>query len=1037
MAAGAGPVITMLQKFMNDRIRIWLVILLLSVGGIVAFLQIPRLEDPAFTIKSALVVTAYPGASAAQVEEDVTSPLEEAIQRLPYVDKIRSTSGSGLSQITVTLHPRYHSSQLPQIWDELRNRVQDAARRLPPEASAPVVRDDFGDVYGYFFSLSGEHYTRKELRDYASYLRRELMLVPGVSDVVTAGDVTEEVHVDISSSTLSAYGLTSARLAQLFSDRNTITSAGNIKVGDERLRVSSTGNVQTLNDLKDLLVVPHGSASGVHLGDIAQLDRAETREPENRYYANGHPAIAVGVAFAPHVNVVQVGKAINAEMARLAAHRPAGMTISLFYDQSVAVGHAVKGFILNFLMAVVIVVVTLMLIMGLRNGVVIALSLTINVLGTLLIMDLLGLDLQRVSLGAMIIVLSVLADNAIEMVIGIRTGRRLNDNLLQATLWNIRRSAFPLLGATIIAILAFAPVGLSQNLTGEYCRSLFLVLLIALLLSWATSLMLTPVFVRWLTEESSGKPDAQVAAENRLSEGRILRLYRQLLEWMLDHKTLTLGAAIVLLAASAAGFSQIRQSFFPPSTTPVFLVDLWLPHDSDTEKTIQVARAIEEQIRHQEGVENTLITTGQGGIRFILTYNIQRRTPGYAQIMVSTTSVEKAYELSRQLGNVIRSQHPGVNVNVKRIMFGPSSDSAVEIRFQGPSPSVLRQLGRQAENILRSAGDATGIRNDWQEPAKLLRPQIDLQSARSLGVNKQQVDNALRMNFSGMPVGVWREGSQALPILLRTPENERLDVEHLNNMRVWSETRQQFIPLANVVSKTTLEWDDPVIARSERIRTLSVLADPDLASGKTAAEIVKASRAQIEAIPLPEGYRFSWGGDEENALQAKAQLYKTLPIGFAAMFIITILMFNSVRNALAIWLTIPLALIGVTAGFLLTGIPFGFMALIGLLSLSGMMIRNGIVLVEEINRQRETRDKRSAIVNSAVARFPVVMTAFTTVFGLAPLLRDMFFQSMAIVIMSGLGCAIFLILLVLPVLYDCLHLPDEQNPAGDRRATES
>ena len=1018
----------MLQKFMRDRIRVWLVILLLTTGGILAFLHIPRLEDPAFTIKTALVVTAYPGASAAQVEERVTLPLEEAIQRLPYVDKIRSVSGSGLSQITVTLHPRYHSSQLPQIWDELRNRVQDTSRLLPPEAAVPVVRDDFGDVYGYYFSISGEHYTLRELSDYARYLRRELMLVPGVSNVMLAGEATEEVHVDISSATLSAYGLTPARLANIFSDRNAVANAGSVRVGDERLRIRSTGDVQTLNDLNHLLLTPLGAQGSVQLGDIARLSRGETSEPENRYFSDGHPAIALGVAFAPNVNVVKVGQALNAEMARLSAQKPAGMTFTLFYDQSVAVAHAVNGFLLNFLMAVVIVVITLMMIMGLRDGIVIALSLTINVLGTLLIMDLFGLELQRVSLGAMIIVLSVLADNAIEMVVGIRVGRSLDNNLMQATLWNIRRSALPLLGATIIAILAFAPIGLSQNSTGEYCRSLFLVLLISLLLSWTTSLVLTPVFVKWLSSE---KESLSAVKTEKVAEGKILRLYRLILTWMLNNKSITLGIAAVLLAASAIGFNQVRQSFFPPSATPVFLVDLWLPPDSDAQTTIRVAKQTEAQIRHLDGVSNTLITTGQGGVRFILTYNIQRRYTHYAQIMVSTTSVEQANKMSRYLGEQISRTSPAVNVNIRRIMFGPSSDSAIEIRFQGPSPAVLRQLGEQAEAILRASGKASGIRNDWQAPGKVIRPVINLQRARELGVTKQDVDNALRLNFSGIPVGVWREGSQALPVVLRTPENERLDIEHLDNMRVWSQTRQNDIPLSNVVDKTTLEWDDPVIARSDRLRTLSVLADPGLASGKTAAEIVSDIRQQIDAIPLPEGYRLSWGGDEENASQAKTQLYKVLPLGFLAMFIITVLMFNSVRNALAIWLTVPLALIGVSLGFLITGIPFGFMALIGLLSLSGMMIRNGIVLVEEINRQRQSKDKRAAIIDSAVARFPVVMTAFTTVFGLAPLLRDLFFQSMAVVIMFGLGCAIFLILLVLPVLYDCLHLPDSKMPHKD------
>lgn len=1008
------------RQFISNPVRVWLTILLLGVGGIIALLNIGRLEDPAFTIKTAVVITHYPGASAQQVEEEVTLPLENALQQLPYLDNVSSISSNGLSQITVNIASRYHSNALPQIWDELRRRVGDAARQFPPGVVTPFVNDDFGDVFGFFFAISGDEFSNPELVRYAEQLRRELVLVPGVGKVAIGGALTQQINVDISLSKMAARGITLNQLSAQLSRLNVVSSAGEIPSGTESIRLHPTGEFESIDELADLIVTPPGVGAATRLRDIATLSRGLDASPASIYHANGRKAVTMGVSFIPGVNVIDVGHALEAKLEQMSAEKPAGIHIDLFYDQAAEVGHSVNGFIINFLMALAIVIGVLLIFMGLRSGIIIAFSLALNVLGTLLIMYLWGIELQRISLGALIIALSMLVDNAIVIVEGVLIARQQGSSLMNAISDIIRRSALPLLGATVIAILAFAPVGLSQDSTGEYCKSLFQVLLISLMLSWFSALTITPVLIKWwLFKRDAAPPKAD---ETDPYDKRIYRIYQGVLNALLRRKAPTLVVMAALLVAAIWGFGSVRQNFFPSSSTPIFFVDLWLPYGTDINWTEKMTGDIEKTINGQPGVETTVSTIGQGSMRFILTYSGQRQHSNYAQIMVRMDDQRNIPALTRHVDEYIARNYPQVNASTKRVMFGPSGDSAIEIRIKGPDPDRLRLIASQVDNILTRDPATDSVRNDWQNRSKVIRPQYVTALGRELGVDKQDVDNALEMNFSGSRAGLYREGSDLLPVVVRPPESERLDANHLNNVL----TRQQYIPLSNVVSGFALEWEDPLILRRDRSRVLTVQTDPDPLSQQTSGDILARVKPQIDALPLPHGYSIEWGGDAENSSEAQQGLFTTLPLGYLVMFVITVLMFSSVKNAVAIWLTVPLALIGVTPGFLITGIPFGFMALIGLLSLSGMLIRNGIVLVEEIEQQKAQQDQHSAIVYAATSRLrPILLTAFTTVLGLAPLLLDVFFQSMAVVIMFGLGFATILTLLVLPVIYACFHRKDK------------
>lgn len=1011
------------RQFINNPTRVWLAILLLGVGGIFALLNIGRLEDPAFTIKTAVIITHYPGASAQQVEEEVTLPLENALQQLPYLDNVSSISSNGLSQITVNIASHYHSSELPQIWDELRRRVGDAGRLFPPGVATPFVNDDFGDVFGFFFAVSGDSFTNPELVRYAEQLRRELILVPGVGKVAIGGAIPQQINIDISLPKMAARGITLNQLAAILSRLNVVSNAGDIRSGSESIRLHPTGEFENIDELSDLLISPHGASAATRLRDIATLSRGLNESPNSIYHANGHQAIAMGVSFIPGVNVIDVGHALEAKLQQMAADKPAGINIDLFYDQAAEVAHSVSGFISNFLMALAIVVGVLLIFMGVRSGIIIAFSLALNVLGTLLIMYLWGIELQRISLGALIIALSMLVDNAIVIVEGVLIARQQGSPLLGALSYVIRRSALPLLGATVIAILAFAPIGLSQDSTGEYCKSLFQVLLISLMLSWFSALTITPVLIKWWLFKGNAtlaEPSADPYG------GGFYRWYQRILRALLQHKSVTLVVLVTLLAGAIWGFGSVRQNFFPSSNTPIFFVDLWLPYGTDIAATEKMASDIEQTIKGQPGVVTTIATIGQGSMRFILTYSGQRQYSNYAQIMVRMNDRHSIAPLTRDIDAWIARHYPQVNASSKRVMFGPSGDSAIEVRIKGPDPDKLRFIASQARDILAQDPATDGVRTDWQNRSKVIRPQYSPIVGRELGVDKQDIDNALEMNFSGSRVGLYREGADLLPVVVRPPPGERQDANHLNNVLVWSQSRQQYIPLSNVVSRFTLEWEDPLILRRDRSRVLTVQTDPDPLSNQTSGDILARVKSKIDALPLPHGYSIEWGGDAENSSEAQQGLFTTLPLGFLVMFVITVLMFSSLKNAIAIWLTVPLALIGVTPGFLLTGIPFGFMALIGLLSLSGMLIRNGIVLVEEIEQQKKDKDQYAAIIYAATSRLrPILLTAFTTVLGLAPLLRDVFFQSMAVVIMFGLGFATALTLLVLPVLYSCFHRKEE------------
>ncbi len=1004
--------------FIQHKTTSWMMTLILLVGGVTAYLGLGQLEDPEFTLKQALVLTNYPGASALQVEEEVTYPLENAIQQLPYVDKVDSISKSGLSQITVSMQSTYDSNDLPQIWDELRRKVNDYQPYLPPGVSTPRVIDDFGDVFGILLSVTGDGYSLQEVNDYVDYLRRELVLVEGVGKVSKAGEPSLQVSVEISHEKLANLGIPVSRLYQLLQSQNSVVEAGKVRVGSEYIRIYPTGEFASVEELGNLLISAPGEKELIYLKDVAVVSKKEQEIPSQLVSYMGEPSVHVGISFSSGVNVVEVGEAVNARMAELKRHQPVGMNIDYLYNQPAEVDRSVADFIFNLLAAVAIVFVVLLLFMGLKSGAIIGMVLFLTILGTLIFMLLFEINLHRISLGALIIALGMLVDNAIVVTEGILVGMKKGQSRLEAGYQVVSQTQWPLLGATIIAIAAFAPIGLSPDATGEFAGSLFYVLLISLFLSWVTAITITPFFCDLLL----GK-EAENASDEDPYKGLLFDSYKALLDAAMRNRVVSMVLMVALLAASVVGFGFVRQSFFPPSTTPMFLMDYWLPEGTDIRATSEQILEIENFVSQDDRVEYVASTVGQGELRFMLTYAVERRYDAYGQLMIRVHEREQISQLIADLRDHIGGRYPDAQVKFKRLEIGPSTPAKIEARFTGPDPEVLRTLIAEAEKIFLEEKGTTNIRNNWRERVKVLRPNFDEARARRLGISRQDLDDVLQMSFSGKTIGLYRESTDVMPIVISPPKASRMDVDSIMEIQIFSPVFNRYVPIQQVVKSFDVVWEDPLIMRLDRKRTMTLMADPDVLSDMTTASLFAKLKPKLEAMELPADYELTWGGEFEAQTDAEKSLFGSLPLGYLFMFIITVLLFNEFKSALVIWACVPLSIIGITAGMLITRAEFGFMSLLGMLSLSGMIIKNGIVLLDQINVElREGKDAYKAVVHASVSRVrPVCMAAVTTILGMLPLLADAFFASMAVVITFGLGFATILTLVIVPVLYSMTH----------------
>jgi multidrug efflux pump subunit AcrB len=993
----------------NRTVTLVLTFVLLG-GGLASYQGMSRLEDPEFTIKDALVITPYPGASAAEVEEEVSDALELAVQQLGQLEEVESKSNRGLSTLTVSIKKQYDKESLPQVWDELRRKIGDAEKDLPPGAGPSLVIDDYGDVYGVFVAIYGEEYSYAELKDYADLLRREFLLVQDVAKIETFGERPEVVYVELSRDRISQLGIPTSVIVDDLRQKNLVADSGRVKVGQEFVAIEPSGVFTSVEEFGSLLI-SGGSDRQIYLRDVATVERGYLEPPTNAVRYDGKAAIALGISTISGGNVVSMGEALRERALELEGQRPIGVEFGIISLQSEAVTTAIRGFASSLVQAVAIVIVVLLLFMGLRSGLLIGFVLVLTIAGSFIFLSSMGVALERISLGALIIALGMLVDNAIVVVDGMLIKLQSGKTAEQAATEVVSQSALPLLGATAVAILAFAAIGTSDDSTGEFCRSLYQVVLVSLSLSWVTAVTVTPLLgVIFLKAPEGGGP-----AQDPYG-GRFYQSYKAFLHGCIRLRWLTMGAVVGLFAVALWGFGYVDQSFFPSSTRPQFPVDLWLPQGTHIDETVHEAESIEEYLLAQEGVTHVTSLLGQGGLRFLLTYTPEKLNSAYAQFLVDVDDHRKIDALASAIESYLEEGYPHALSYVSKFQLGPGSTGKIQARLNGPDPDALRKLAGQVEGIMHDDPNAKSIRTDWRQRVKVVRPQLAEEQANLNGIRRTDVAKVLLEGFKGASVGVYREGDELLPIVLRAEERERTDVASIRNLQIWSPAAEAMIPLRQVVSGFETDFEDEIIIRLDRKRTLTVFCDPRSGSAST---LFARLRPQIEAIELPPDYTLEWGGEYEDSAEAQAGLAASLPVFLLIMVLVVITLFNSLRQPLIIWLCVPLALIGVTAGLLVTRQPFGFMALLGFLSLSGMLIKNAVVLIDEINLQSQgDKDLLSAIVDSGTSRLrPVAMAALTTALGMIPLLLDAFFVSMAVTIIAGLLFATVLTMVVVPVLY--------------------
>jgi multidrug efflux pump subunit AcrB len=990
--------------------------ILLVALGIAAYVNLPRLEDPEFTIKDALIVTPYLGASAEEVQKEVSDVIELAAQQLEQLERVVSRSERGRSTVTVTIRDKYNRHSLPQVWDELRRKVGDAQRRLPPGAGPSVVIDDFGDVFGIFYALTGPDYTDAQLYETAKLLRRELLLVRDVKKIEFFGHQQEVIYIELARDRMAQLGIRPEEIFALLREQNRVVSSGSTDVGTFSITINPTGEWTGVKDFENLLIrAPSGDRRElIHLKDIATIRRDHVDPPTTSLRYDGERAIGIGISTVSGGNVVTMGNEVQHRIRELGSRIPLGMELHKISFQGDTVTAAINEFIKNLGMSVVIVFVVLLLAMGLRSGLIIGVVLFITMCGTMLVMKATGLILERISLGALVISLVMLVDNAIVIVEGMLIAMEKGHDRIQAAKEIVSQTAIPLLGSTAIAVLAFGAIGLSQDSTGEYCRSLFEVLLISLSLSWITAVTITPLFGYWFLKP--GAPAAAGEKEKDPYAGALYQGYKRILLACMRKPILTTMVLIGLLAGAIYGFRLLPNSFFPDSTREQIMVDVWLPVGTRLDQTDRVTAEMAKSIKEIPGVTHVTTSVGQGTLRFLLTYSPERADTSYALFLVDVKNHRLINDVLPKIQQELSDKVPDAQIIAKRFLLGPGEGGRVQVRFSGEDYNTLRKLAGQAMDILREDGGAKGIRIDSREPVPVLRPIFSEAQARLTGITRTDLGTTLAAASSGRPIGVYREGDELLPIVARSPASERANPDLLRDVQIFSPVAGRFIPIRQIVSDFATTLEDPIIMRRDRLPTITVHADP--ASGLASALFGRV-RHKIEAIPLPPGYRMEWGGEYENSSKAQAALAGTLPLFLLMMVLIVIWLFNSLRVTLIIWLTVPFSIIGIVVGLLTFKQPFGFMALLGALSLSGMLIKNGIVLIDEVNVQLAGgKPPWNAIVDAAVSRVrPVSMAVLTTVFGLIPLLLDVFFGAMAVTIVFGLLFASILTLILVPVLY--------------------
>ena len=1033
------------KYFIKRPTIFWSLMAGIIIAGVIAFMQMPKLEDPAVATKQAMVVIPWPGANAHEVELNAAQVMEDELRALPNVHKIKSECQNGAAIITVEFKMTVLLDELEQHFDLLRRKVNDAKAMLPAGCYDPVVIDDMMDVYGIFYALTADGYEYPEMYKYAKFIRRELLGVNGVKRVIIAGNREETINLTFSKETLARNGLIPTQVMMALQNAGKPIDAGSYQQEGDRIPLRIDGAISNEDDIRDLLITT-ADGKQLRLGDLATVERTYAEPQRNGFFVDGRPAIAICIALENDAIVPDVGKAVDARLAEVMQQVPVGMETEKIFFQPDLVDAAIGSFMLNLLESVLIVILVLVFTMGFRSGLIIGVGLVLTIAVSFPILLACGTTLQRISLGAFIVAMGMLVDNAIVIMDGILIDKKRGFGP-KTYLYRIgQNTAMPLLGATIIAAATFICIYLSPDSAGEYAKDLFLVLCVSLLASWVLALIQVPMCAKsWLS------PREKAPSKEGCLNSPVHRFVRHSIATLIEYKKTTIATAVCVLLLSAYGMTKVKNLFFPDFDYDQFVIEYFLPAQSSPDDVKEDLLEISRTLKTKEGIVRVSASMGSAPAHYCLVRPMTSGGDCYGELIVDCEDYDVVVESIPVILDELRSLYPDAYIRARKYNFSISTSHTVEVEFAGPDPAVLRDLSRQAEEIMRHSPyiDPYSVENNWKAKGKTLVAEYVQQDALRAGISRSDIGNALLAATDGLPVGVIYEQDRILPVRLLVRNDDGSRISSLGDIPVWSmmnvridenevmnaltggtglnelhDNMVRSTPLSNVAPDMRLDWEENCVMRLNGKRVIEAQCDPNYALfDATPAKAVSSIKDEIEAISLPDGYEMRWVGEGELQHDAILNLLKYVPITIFLILGILLLLFNSWKKVGLILLCLPFVLCGIVPSLYFLRQPFTFMAIIGMMGLMGMMVKNAIVLVDEINRliTEEHQHPYHAVVEATVSRVrPVLMASLTTIVGMIPLIGDPMYGSMAITIMGGLTVGTIITLILLPLFYTAL-----------------
>ncbi len=993
-------------------------LVLLSVFGIFSYGKLAQSEDPPFTFKVMVIRTEWPGATARQVQDEVTDRISRKLQETPDVDFLRSYSRPGESMLFFTIKDAAPAAQVPGTWYQVRKKVGDIAYTLPADIQGPYFNDEFGDVYTNMYALQGDGFSPAQLHDYAERLRTELLRIPDVNKVDFIGDPEQRIYVEVSNAQLAKLGLTPQQISDAVSAQNAVAGAGVFTTGDDRVFVRPSGQFDDVEKLGDTLLRVNGRT--LRLRDIATVKRGYIDPPSDIMRFGDQNALGIGITMAPSADVIVLGKRLDAETARLRASLPAGLKLVEVSSMPHTVALSIDDFVEAVAEAIIIVLLVSLLSLGARTGMVVVISIPLVLAGTALCMYLFHIGLHKVSLGTLVLALGLLVDDAIIAVESMAVKLEQGFDRMHAAAFAYTSTAFPMLTGTLVTVSGFLPIALAKSSTGEYTRSIFEVSAIALLLSWLAAVIVIPLLgYRILSEHPMRRPaGAPHDVHHDVYDTKFYRRLRGWIGWCIDRRLRVLTVTLVLFVIGLAGFAIVPQQFFPSSDRPELLVDLRLPEGASFAATLRETQRLEALLANRPQIDHYVDFVGAGSPRFYLSLDQQLAAPNFAQFVITAKSVKEREALRQILADVLHDQFPAVRTRITRLENGPPVGFPVQFRVTGPEIGTVRQISEQVAGIMRRDVDTTNVQFDWDEPAeRSVRFEVDQTKARQLNISSQDIDNYLQMSLTGYTMTRFRERDKLIAVDLRAPPADRIDPSQIERLAIPSPSGVA-VPLA-ALGRFTYGLEYGVVWERDRQPTITVQSDVQHgAQGIDVTNRLDQALAQLHT-QLPVGYRVEIGGSVEENQKAQSSINVQMPLLVVAVLTFLMIQLQSFSRVLMVVLTAPLGLIGVVGALLAFHMPFGFVAMLGTIAMFGIIMRNSVILVDQIEQDiRAGHARFEAIVGATVRRFrPITVTAAAAVLALIPLLRSNFFGPMATALMGGITVATVLTLFYLPALY--------------------